>query len=133
MMPQENVFEDGHFRKDLDRLEGSSNSHPGDFMRLKARDIASLEEDAPRIRLQRAGDQVECRRLPGTVGTDQAEDLALLDMEIDVRACRQPSKMLIHLCNFKYIHGYCRPVFILFRHFSRIPSSPWGRNRITTS
>ena len=52
--------------------------------RQAARDVSAEEADLARARRQRSGDQVEHGALAGAVGTDQADDLAGLDLEADI-------------------------------------------------
>ena len=50
----------------------------------QAGDVVAVEEDPAGVERLEAGDQVEQRRLAGAVRTDDAEDLALVDVEGDV-------------------------------------------------
>ncbi len=42
-------------------------------------------------------DQVEERRLPGAVRADHADDLALVDVQVEVRDASEPAERLVHL------------------------------------
>src|SRR6202022_4104995 len=57
-------------RKDAGDLEGASDSTACDHVRWLAGDVSAREDDAPGVRLQTAGDEVEERRLAGAVGPD---------------------------------------------------------------
>ncbi len=78
------VLEDGQPREGPHHLEGAGDAKPRQREGGKARHIAAEERDAPAGRAQVARDQVEERRLPRAVGTDEAEDLALGYVEADV-------------------------------------------------
>ena len=62
-------------------LEGAADAAIDDAVRRAARDLVALEADRARGRRQRAGEHVEDRALARAVRADQAEDLALLDLE----------------------------------------------------
>ena len=53
----------------------------GDLVRRHARDVLAVEDQPARGRLVDARDQIEDRRLAGSVGTDDREDLTRLDRE----------------------------------------------------
>ena len=55
------------------------NTLPADFVRAAV--ISPLEADRPRARAQCAGDQIERRALARAVRTDEAENLALTNLE----------------------------------------------------
>jgi hypothetical protein len=56
-----------------------------DAVRRLAADLAALEADRAARGRERAGDQVEGGALARAVGADQAEDLALGELEVDLR------------------------------------------------
>ena len=53
-------------------------------MRPPARDIATLELDRALVREVEAAEDVDERRLPGSVRADQADDLVPVELERDV-------------------------------------------------
>ncbi len=59
-----------------------------------AGDIAAVEADFAGVGRKPAGDQIEERRLAGTVRTDDAERLALRDREIDISVATSEPKVL---------------------------------------
>src|SRR5205823_9593445 len=65
----------------LDDLEGPRDTRPGQTVWRLARGLAAVEDDAPGVRRREAGKTVKARRLAGAVGTEEAEDLALLGGE----------------------------------------------------
>src|SRR5439155_5785577 len=62
-------------------LEGAADAEVDDPMRRLAGDLASGEPDRAAGGRQRPGDYVEDGALAGAVGADQAQDLALVDLE----------------------------------------------------
>ena len=69
--------------KGLDDLEGPRDPRASDTVWRLARDLAAVEDDAPGVRRREARETVKARRLAGAVGTEEAEDLALLGGEGD--------------------------------------------------
>src|SRR5438093_924926 len=59
-------------------------AEPGTLVRPPGRDVHAVEADVTRVGDQEAGDEVEDRRLPGAVRADEAEDLALVQLEAGV-------------------------------------------------
>ena len=55
-----------------------------DLVRLEADDAALVEQDVAVVGLVDAGDQVEERRLAGAVRADHADDLALVDVQVEL-------------------------------------------------
>src|SRR5919109_278332 len=52
--------------------------------RRPLRDVETHEVDAPAVGRREPGDEIEDRRLPGAVGPDQPEDLAVVELDVDV-------------------------------------------------
>ncbi len=65
-------------------LERPREPGPPAAVRRPARDLDPAELDPARGRQVEAGEQVHERRLPGPVRPDQADDLALLEREVDI-------------------------------------------------
>ena len=84
MSAERDVVEQAHVRAQLDVLERARHAEPRDVpLRLPGHVVAE-ELHAAGGHRQRAGDEVEHRRLAGAVGTDQADDLARAHVEADV-------------------------------------------------
>ena len=62
-------------------LEGAADTTVDDPVRRLPCEFHTIEHDRTRRREQRARQHVEDRALAGAVGADQAENLALLDLE----------------------------------------------------
>ena len=71
-----------------------ADAEPRDPVRLLARDIAAVEQDATRRRRQLPADHLEERALAGAVGTDEAAQLAAAQPEIDAGHCLYPAEVL---------------------------------------
>ncbi len=71
------VLEQRHRREQRQVLERAGDAEPGDAVRRHVEQVLAVEPHRARRRLVDAADDVEHRRLAGTVRTDQAADLAL--------------------------------------------------------
>ncbi|MGX1297675.1 hypothetical protein AB7M75_007583 [Bradyrhizobium ottawaense] len=100
------VGEHGRVLEQLDVLEGAGDAELGDVVRRLFGDILILEEDAARGRPVDPRDQVEDRALAGAVGTDNREDLALLDRERDRVDRFQPSEMQRQILGAEIAHRF---------------------------
>ena len=56
----------------------------GDLVRRRVGDVAAVEDDRALVGLDHAADGLEQRRLAGAVRAEQRDDLALVDLEVDV-------------------------------------------------
>src|SRR3954447_4465720 len=66
------VLQHGEPGQRLGELEGPDDAEPGHLVRREFAQIAALERPGPGVGLVEPGEQVEQRRLAGTVGADQA-------------------------------------------------------------
>ena len=80
---QDQVLAHGQLRKDLQQLEGAAHAKPIEIARTHAGHRPAVEMHLARRRLQLSEDAVEQRRLAAAVRTDDAENLAFLDLEGD--------------------------------------------------
>jgi hypothetical protein len=78
---QHEIFEHGHARPFLRDLEGAREAKAEELVRLLARHIGAVEEDAAVIGSRHAGDDVEERRLAGAVRANEAGDRAARHLE----------------------------------------------------
>src|SRR4029079_1694772 len=72
-----------HTRKDAAAFRGLRDLQLGEFVRRQACDVAAFEQDMAFAGARRSENGHHQRRLPGAVGADQCNDLALIDFEID--------------------------------------------------
>src|SRR5712691_4645526 len=81
--PQQDVLPYGQLRKHPDVLEGTGHPLVGDAMRRQPDEFPAEQADGSCGWPQDAGDQVEDRGLTGTVRPHEADDLALVDVDIE--------------------------------------------------
>src|SRR4051794_21718643 len=75
-------------------LPGAGDAHAGPLSHRHAFDAGAVHGDVAGVGPDHAGDQVEQRRLAGTVWADQADDLAWVQTERDVVGDHQPAETL---------------------------------------
>src|SRR5438552_26108 len=78
---ERDVLEDGETAERARDLKGAADAAIDDAVRGRACDLVTIELDRARGGHQRAGEHVEDRALARTVRADQAENLALIDLE----------------------------------------------------
>ena len=66
-------------------LKGAGDTPLGNGSRRKASKVLAFKKDFSGIRVVDAGNTIEYGGLPGTVGTDNGQDLLLLYLEMDIR------------------------------------------------
>ena len=79
------VLEDRELREQADVLERARDAALRDLIRLEADDALALEGDAARRRLIDARQHVEGRRLARAVRPDEADELAAVQMDVEIR------------------------------------------------
>src|SRR6202789_3800375 len=114
-------------------LKHHAKTLPRDLVRGKAGDVFALENDIARGRPFDAHDGLHRGRLAGTVRTDQAEDLAGAQIEVEVLDGGEAAEELGQPADLENrnvadrIH-YCRAPCA-----RTDPRKPLGKNRITSS
>src|SRR3984957_15868647 len=78
------VFGDRHAPDRPRDLKAARNAAARPHMRLQPRDVFITEQDSAGFGPQRAGNAVDQRRLPRTVGADESETLSLTNVDADV-------------------------------------------------
>ena len=101
----EHVLEHGHRAEQLDVLERARDPAPDDPVRRRAQQALAVEDDLALVRLVQPRDQVEERRLAGAVRADQADDLALADVERDVVDRDDPAEPPRHVLDREQGHA----------------------------
>src|SRR5437773_9570139 len=81
--PQPDILPDGQVRKHADVLEGAGHPLMRDVVRRQPDELPAEQADGSRRWPQDAGNQVEDRGLTGTVRANEADDLALVDVDIE--------------------------------------------------
>ena len=84
MRAQRHVVEHAHVTLDLDVLERAGEPEPGDMIGRRALDALTHERDRARRGVRDAGHEVEGRALAGAVRPDERDDLAAVDVKVDV-------------------------------------------------
>ena len=82
-------------------LEGSGDSEPVHLIRRHGRDVLVPEPDASRRRIVDAGDDVEDRRLSGSVGADDAGQGVVHDAEAHVPDGVDPAEAHVDMLQFQ--------------------------------
>src|SRR5207302_10584137 len=83
-------------------LERTLQSGLGPLVRAQPGDLLAEQPDLAGVGFEEAGDDVEQGRLAGTVGADQAEDLAVVDREADVVDRLHPAEALAHATELEH-------------------------------
>src|SRR5262249_857892 len=80
----EHVLHDGELAKPPHDLKRAADPEPGNPIGRKVVNVLLLEPDLPAAASHRAAEQVEERRLAGTVRPDHAEDFARRDIDAHI-------------------------------------------------
>ena len=91
--PDQHVLQGAHVGEQADVLERAGHARLGDPGRVAGQLLAPVE-DLARRRLQQPGEAVEERGLARPVGPDEADDLPLAHVEVDVVHRHQPAEAL---------------------------------------
>ena len=89
-----NVFPHSQRLKQTDILKRPCQSYAVDLMRLKRLDFLSIEINFPCADGIQAAQHIDCRRLAGAVGADQAEYFTLIHLERQGINGLQPAEAL---------------------------------------
>ena len=84
MLRDQQVLVNGEIAEQLHVLKCATETDPHSLVRQKVRDLFFLKQDAAVIGLQEATDYVEERALTGAVGSQDADDLAGFDRDVDL-------------------------------------------------
>src|SRR6476646_5953951 len=98
---EDQVFPHRQFRKHLQQLEGPANAEPIQLRRPQTRDPSAVDLHFAGARGQLAQDAVEQGRLAAAIRSDQAEDLALLNVEADAVDCGDAAETLADVVDFE--------------------------------
>src|SRR5207245_6115589 len=77
------VVDDGHAPEERNVLKGAGHAQGGDAGGREPGELGAVETDGAPLRVKDAADAVEQGGLARAVGTDDGQDLALLDVEAD--------------------------------------------------
>ena len=82
VLADHHVLEDGHGGEEADVLEGPCHAQLQDLVGTESHDVLPVEDDRALVRRLHPRDQVEKGCLPGPIGPDDADYLALVDMQL---------------------------------------------------
>ena len=119
------VLDDAHVQEETQRLERPRDTALADLVRLEADEALSFQEDVAGVRPVDARDQVEERRLPRAVRPDDADDLAPIDVDVEVCDDGATAEVERDSLNLEELLGH-QTISTL-----RSPSSPFGRTIIS--
>ena len=88
------VLGDRERRDETGVLERATEAEGGPAIGRVLRDVGPVEDDPALVGLREPGDEVEDRRLAGAVRADQAEDLAVAQVEAGVVDGADPAEAL---------------------------------------
>ena len=77
------VFEYGETAEQQVELESPHHPLPGNQVGTHSGDVLALKVNLSSGRLEKSGDEVEQRRLAGTIGPDDAEDFPFVDVKVE--------------------------------------------------
>ena len=123
------IVEHRHGLEQADVLERAGNAGLHDLIGLLAVELLAAEVKCALRRRIHAGEQVEDRRLAGAVRADEAHELALMDLHIEVRHGLQAAERDAEVLRFEHNgsgigHASAPPFLALAFFFSaRRPSN----------
>ena len=121
VLGRHDVLHHAHVQEEPQRLERARDAALADLVRLEADEAFPLEQDVAAVRPVDAGDQVEERRLPRAVRPDDADDLALVDVDVEVDDDGETAEVERDLLDLEELLGH-QTISTL-----RSPSRPFGR------
>ena len=117
--PTRTLSSNAQIREDAAVLEGAREAELGEPFGRKARDRPAVEQDLARVRGVEARDEIEERGLAGPVRADDADELVLVNREIDGVHGRQAAEAPGQAADLEQHHT--------------VPNRPCGRKRISSS
>ena len=98
-------------------LERAGDSLPADFIRLLILDFTPFKKDLAPVSAVEAADHLKQRRFSSAVRADQADNLSLGNLQIDVFICGQATIILgqaLHLEQCGILLHFSLPSFLSF-------------------
>src|SRR5262249_2474348 len=92
--PDDDVFRDRQVEEGFQLLEHAGDAQAADAIGPQAGNVMAVQEDATGAGWLEAGDQIEQRRFPGAVRTNDADDLRPVPIEGNVRVGGRPAVAL---------------------------------------
>src|SRR5207244_3434821 len=105
-------------------LERAGDALRRDAVRIEPDEALAVEQDLALVRPVDARDEVEERRLPGSVRADHADDLSLVHVQVELVDDREAAERLRDVAELQQVaHAIST---------RDVPSNPWGRAFIST-
>ena len=101
MRAQQDVLFHRELRKDADILESAGDAEVRDAVCRAPNQLLAKQADGANLRPEYARDQVEHGGLAGSVRTDQADDLALHDLDVELVHRGQPAEPMAQAANLE--------------------------------
>src|SRR5450756_1293341 len=98
------VVDNAGLAEQADVLERAGDPCLGDLVGFLAHNVLSVEDDGTLGRRIDTGDHVEDGRLASAVGSDEADDLAMLQLDVEVGNSAQTAKELSEMLNVEESH-----------------------------
>src|SRR5581483_3105264 len=129
---ERDVVERREVIEQVDDLEAARNSRLDAIGHADVGDVVAPEQDLSGIGREQRADHIDERRLSGAVWTDQRDELALGDGQIDVVDGMRVAEILLQTDGFEEIHGH--PLFPSLPSWrASVPTIPVGRASTSTT
>jgi hypothetical protein len=102
------ILKNRHIEKGARNLKGPSHTGPRNLVRKEMDDRSALEKDVSVGGPVDSGDAVDQGRFSCSIGSDQAQNLTLLDRQINPLECGETAKHPAHVLyrqNHSFFHG----------------------------
>ena len=105
------IFENGEPRKDVGDLERARDPAAANLVSRQSGDLLAVKNDAPAIRLDLSGDEIEQRRLARAVRADDGDERALIHAQVCAVHRHKAVERFIDLLNHQHLGA--APTFAL--------------------
>ena len=99
------VFKSRQVVKGLDHLETACDSQSHPFIGHQVRDLPAPEKYASRSRAHKAGDEIDQRRLARTIGSDNSQRVAGIELERHIVDRAHAAKVFTEMFDFQNWFG----------------------------
>src|SRR5579863_202460 len=120
MLPNQHIFKHGHIIKETYILECTRDATPENAVGCQAYDRSPFKQNITARRLVDACYQIENGRLPGSIGSNDTDNLTRPELEIHILYCSQATKLLGNI--FQVKQGLPRMLTYLFNTHCRFIS-----------
>ncbi len=104
MLADHDVLEDGHGGEEADVLEGACHAQLQDLVGSEAHYVLPAEDDGTLVRGLHPRDQVEERGLSGPIWPDDADNLALVDVQLQAVDGAETAECLVQALYLEQRH-----------------------------